>query len=182
MEPFYVRTEEEFNVIYHSYRMKIITAFSQQENMTATFKQIGDLLGDASSKVTYHGKMMIKIGLLELHHTELINGITAKYFRLVSDDFRIQLDRKNDPILTKKVMKHQARLVLDSLDEMKDLVGNFDNKPRSLIMSSNDLYLTDDEINELNELIHRFSQKKKKQENTRKVSCYHLLVDHKENK
>ena len=56
MEPFFVRTEEEFNVIYHSYRMKIITAFSQQENMTATFKQIGDLLGDASSKVTYHEK------------------------------------------------------------------------------------------------------------------------------
>ncbi len=180
MEPFYVRTEEEFNVIYHSYRMKIITAFSQQENMTATFKQIGDLLGDASSKVTYHGKMMIQIGLLKLDHTNIINGITAKYYRLVSDDFRIQLDRKSDPVLEKKLMKHQAVIALDSLDEMKALVGALGNKPRSLIMSSNDLYLTDEEVKELNELIHRFAQKKKKRENTRKVTCYHLLVDHKD--
>lgn len=179
MEPFFVRTEEEFNVIYHSYRMKIITAFSQQENMTATFKQIGDALGDASSKVTYHGKMMIKIGLLKLDHTSLINGITAKHYHLVSDDFRIQLDSKSNLILEKKIQKHQATIILDSLDEMKEIVGTLDSKPRSFIMSSNDLYLTDAEINELNELIHRFSQNKTKRENTRMVTAYHLLVDHK---
>ena len=112
--------------------------------------------------------MMIKIGLLTLDHTNVINGITAKYYRLISDNFRIHLDSKSDPVLEKKVMKHQAVIALDSLDEMKALVSALGNKPRSLIMSSNDLYLTDEEVNELYKLIHRFAQKRKRGENTRR--------------
>ncbi|BES65691.1 hypothetical protein SANA_21300 [Gottschalkiaceae bacterium SANA] len=182
MQPFFVKTEEEFNIIYHSYRMKIITAFSQCENQTATFKQIGDMLGDHSSKVTYHGKMLIKIGLLSLDHTENIHGITAKYYRLVSESFRVQYGKDGDSIVKKKIMKHQATIVLDSLDEMIELVSDLNNDNRSIQMASNDLYLTEEERIEMIEFINRFAQKKEKRANTKKVTCYSLIVEHKNEK
>ena len=50
----------------------------------ATCKQLADAMGISASSVTHHMKKLEKLGLVELDHTELIRGITAKYWRFIS--------------------------------------------------------------------------------------------------
>ena len=176
MDRFDIVTEEAFDIIYHTYRMKIIDAFGSTEGMVATFKQIADLLGDNSSKVTYHGKMMIKIGLLVPDHTEKINGIIAKYYRLVSDIFKISFGDKNDPIMRKKFMKSQANVVLNGLEHIHDMVSDLNHDSRSIAFVMNEIYLTKEEQHELWQTLEKFAAKKERSENTSKVTLYSLII------
>ena len=177
MEHFDILTEEAFDIIYHTYRMKVIDAFGSRDHMTATFKQIADQLGDNSSKVSYHGRMFIKIGLLTLDHTEVINGITAKHYKLLSDNFRVKFDKKNDPVIRKKIQKGQASLVLDGLHQMENMVTDMNHDNRSLSYVMNDLHLTKEDMKELWHTMEKFNAKKEKRDDTTKVTLYTLLVN-----
>ena len=177
MDRFDIKNEKEFDIIYNSYRMKIIDAFGISPNMTATFKQIADRLGDNSSKVTYHCKMLIDIGLLELDHTELINGITAKYYTLVSDNFKIAFDHKSNKVIQKKIMKSQAQVAYDGLKDMQTLVSDLNHEQRSIAFVHNELHLTKEDMKEYWQLMEKLVEKKVPQEDTFKVTLYTLLIN-----
>ncbi len=176
MTRFDIISEEAFDIIYNTYRMKIINAFGSRDHMTATFKQIADQLGDNSSKVTYHGKMLIKIDLLVLDHTENINGIVAKYYRLVSDNFRIRFGDKKNELIRAKILKSQVDIANDSLHQMSDLVNKNDSESRSIAFAMNDLHLTKEEMTELWGVIEKFNEKKERKDHTNKVTFYTLIV------
>ncbi len=177
MEEFVVSTEEEFDIIYQTYRMRIITEYSLCPNMTATFKQIADKLGDNSAKVSYHGKMLIKIGLLKYNHSKNINGITAKYYKLVTDRFKIDFGDKDDLITQKRILKHKTMIIMDSLDRMKHIVGDLENEQRFITLASNDLYLTEEELDHLKNHIEELTKKNVPRPGTRKITYYTIWID-----
>lgn len=177
MTHFDILDEEAFDIIYNTYRMKVIDAFGSKENMTATFKQIADELGDNSSKVTYHGKMLINLGLLVLDHTESINGITAKYYRLVSDSFRIKFDTSKNPAIKKKIQRGQTTVVMDGLERLMEQVSEMDHEDRNLSFVLNEIHVTKDDLKALWEVLDKYSAMKERREDTIPVTLYSLIIN-----
>lgn len=178
MDQFIIETEEAMGVIFHPYRIKIIKTFTSMPKMIATFKQIADILGDNSSKVTYHGKMLIELGILVLDHTKIINGINAKYYRLKTDIFNLG-PKINLPAGHANALKNYV--MSDFIKEMEEKI-EFALKPENSesislnIFSGTIMYLTDDEINELHEDMYKYTQMKTPREGTKKVDFYSLLI------
>ena len=46
----------------------------------ATPKQLSEKLGISASSVQHHLKKLMELGIVELHHTQSIHGITARYY------------------------------------------------------------------------------------------------------
>ncbi len=184
MDVFTIKTEEELDIIYHSYRMKIIRAFSNTKNGVATFKQIADILGDNSSKVTYHGKKLLNLGILKLSHTEEINGITAKYFKLVYDSFDIDkskdLTKQRDPFFKNQI----TQIITDALHDIQNKVVEVteDDIKHEIHLSAESLYLTEEEFEEFNQLIHKYMDLTEERENAKKVDFLAISINEKARK
>lgn len=148
MSQFVIRTEEEFKIISDPFRLRIIKIFSEMPDMTATSKQIADILNENSSKVTYHLKMLLKIGVIEFDHTEVINGINAKYYRLLFDSFDTKFDMANEmelEIFRKNYLGLFSGVVQEFLKELQEL--DFDkNKSYRGSMAFEKLWLTEEDF------------------------------------
>lgn len=166
MALFVIRTEEEFKVIGDPFRMKIIHIMSGFPEQMGTSKQIADALGENSSKVSYHLKMLLKIGVIELDHIEVVNGINAKYFKLLFDSFDTQFDVATD--LDLDVFHHSymglfSGAVNTFLDELKELRFEKDKKYQG-VMSYEKIWLTKEEFEAVNEYIYSIVEKHKTKE------------------
>ncbi|MEA5010361.1 MAG: helix-turn-helix domain-containing protein [Angelakisella sp.] len=71
------------------------------EAMTA--KQIADTLHITPSSAKHHLLKLASIGLVEEDHTELIHGITARYYRRIPAEISMGGDNIDDPSHPKKV-------------------------------------------------------------------------------
>lgn len=56
-----------------------------------TPKQIADRIGISPSSVQHHIRKLVELGIVELSHTELIRGITAKYYHVLPKTVSIGL-------------------------------------------------------------------------------------------
>ncbi len=168
MALFVIRTEEEFKVVGDPFRMKIIHALSEMPDQMATSKQIADVMGENSSKVTYHLKMLLKIGVIELDHIEVVNGINAKFYKLLFDSFDTQFDVASKLDLD---LFHQSYMGLFSgavntfLDELKNLKFNPDKKYQGT-MSYEKVWLTKEEFDTINKYIYDVIESHKKKQDS----------------
>lgn len=62
----------------------------------ATCKQLADAMGISASSVTHLVKKLETLGLVELDHTELIRGITAKYWRYIPTSVNVRAGVHDD--------------------------------------------------------------------------------------
>lgn len=74
-----LRTQDEINLGFHPYRVRILMKYYDLDR-PMTVKQVATELGESPAKVHYHVKKLVNGDLLELIKTELINGITAKFY------------------------------------------------------------------------------------------------------
>lgn len=166
MALFVIRTEEEFKVIGDPFRMKIIHTMSEMPDQMATSKQIADVLGENSSKVTYHLKMLLKIGVIELDHIELVNGINAKFYKLLFDSFDTQFDVASEldlEVFHQSYMGMFSGAVNSFLEELKKI--KFDREKRYQgVMSYEKVWLSDEEFNSINEFIFEVIENHKKKD------------------
>lgn len=118
-----IETDEEIKIFSDPYRMRIINAYIKAgEPMTV--KGVADLMGEVPAKVHYHVKKLISIDILALDHTKLINGITAKYYRLTTDSFRVAYQNTSDQ---KALFDSTTNMILSVVDEFKtDIAKNAD--------------------------------------------------------
>ncbi|WP_243342425.1 winged helix-turn-helix domain-containing protein [Anaerococcus sp. AGMB09787] len=75
---------EEVNIISDPIRLKIILTLGTSPK---TAQDLSDALGVSRSKIHYHLKILEQNGMIEVVDTELINGITQKYFLPVARAF-----------------------------------------------------------------------------------------------
>lgn len=113
-----ISTEEELKVFNDPYRMKIIRTY-QKADQPLTVKMCADIMDEVPAKVHYHVKKLLKINLLVPHHTEDINGITAKYYHLPNKSFTISLKDTNE-----ETMYHQLtqvhQMVSNLMEDFKE--------------------------------------------------------------
>ena len=117
----YIETDEEIKIFSDPYRMKIINAYIKA-GQPMTVKGVADMMGEVPAKVHYHVKKLISIDILRLDHTEVINGITAKYYALTTDSFRVAYQNTSDQ---KALFDSTTNMILSVVDEFKgDIVNN----------------------------------------------------------
>lgn len=127
----HIESDEEIKIFSDPYRMRIINAYIKAgEPMTV--KGVADMMGEVPAKVHYHVKKLISIDILVLDHTKVINGITAKYYRLTTDSFRVAYQNTSDQ---KALFDSTTNMILSVVDEFKtDIVNHADyiksNKPQ----------------------------------------------------
>jgi predicted Zn-ribbon and HTH transcriptional regulator len=106
-----IKTEEELKVFSDPYRLKIIHVF-QSSSKPLTVKGCADVMGEVPAKVYYHVQKLIRIKILELDHIEVINGINAKYYKLVKERFSVKLNNDNHQNMYSQLSHVQKLLVL----------------------------------------------------------------------
>lgn len=79
-----LNTLEEINIVSDPIRLKIIMSLGTTPK---TAQDLSDALEVSRSKIHYHLKILEQNGIIEVVDTELINGITQKYFLPVAKAF-----------------------------------------------------------------------------------------------
>ena len=79
-----LNTLEEINIVSDPIRLKILMTLGTRPK---TAQDLSDALGVSRSKIHYHLKILEQNGIIEVVDTELINGITQKYFLPVARAF-----------------------------------------------------------------------------------------------
>ncbi|MDK9711007.1 helix-turn-helix domain-containing protein [Acidaminobacter sp.] len=99
-------------------RLTIFKAFHHL-NRPATAKQIADALTLAPAKVHYHVQKLLSIGILELDHTEEINGIIAKFYKTSVDSFVIDYSNISDKVRS-SVYSKSENLYISTFNAYRD--------------------------------------------------------------
>lgn len=111
-----IETDEELKIFSDPYRMKIINAYIKA-GKPLTVKGVADLMGEVPAKVHYHVKKLISIDILQLDHTEVINGITAKYYSLTTENFSVAYE--NTPSQP-GLFDSTTNMLISVIDEFKE--------------------------------------------------------------
>lgn len=164
-----IRTEKEIKIFSDPYRLKIIKTY-QRNNKPMTVKNVADEMGEVPANVHYHVKKLLSINILELDHIEVVNGINAKYYKLVDDGFRIDFSKVNNTVEYEKSLSHVESIMENILDEFKSnfrqlVIDNKDkdDKDKSVngMFLSPSIYLSSEDseefAKEINNLVERYS-------------------------
>ena len=114
---------EEINVVSDLIRLNIIMNLGLTPK---TAQDLSDTMGVSRSKIHYHLKILEENGIIEVVDTELINGITQKYFLPVAKAFI-----PNSEIFNKNLEKNIFNFKIDAKDydefnkELKNLIKKY---------------------------------------------------------
>lgn len=88
----HLSTREELNIYMSPVRQELLRAL-RLNGGPMTPKGLADRLGISPSSVQHHLKKLLSLGVVEVDHQEVINGITATYYRESFATVRIGLER-----------------------------------------------------------------------------------------
>lgn len=113
-----LKTSEEIKIMSDPLRLTIYKTF-HKFGRPATAKEVADELGLAPAKVHYHVQKMLSIAILELDHTQEINGIIAKFFKVTADSFVIDYSNISDKVKN-SVYSKSENLYLSIFNDFRD--------------------------------------------------------------
>jgi predicted ArsR family transcriptional regulator len=140
LEIYEITSLEQAKVLTNELRMKIFSVYFDQKPRTA--KQLADELGLSPSKVHYHIRELVKVGLLFLYSTKEVNGIVEKYYLPIAKDVRILINQLEG--------KGKQEIVDQTLTDIKkQILQSFDNPSEQGLLRSLNLHLHPAEKEEL---------------------------------
>lgn len=163
------RTEEEIKVLFNPFRLKILDTFLLYKK-PITVKQLSTLLGKQPSFVHYHVMMLLKIGVIELVKTEIINGIVAKYYQRKYKQIYFgtaeapkALFQQENSVIERKFVEAAMQTQKDIKAYFKELPENNDAVKDLPLFYFDDLHLDkndhDELYEELGKLVEKYSKK-----------------------
>ncbi|OFK56715.1 transcriptional regulator [Globicatella sp. HMSC072A10] len=118
-----LNTLEEINIVSDPIRLKIIMTLGATPK---TAQDLSDTLGVSRSKIHYHLKILEQNGIIEVVDTELINGITQKYFLPVAKAFIPNSNIFNNNFEEKQLTFKIPSRVYDSFEEeLNELINKY---------------------------------------------------------
>lgn len=183
-----VTTFEQAKVLSNDLRVKILSLFHDDKSRTA--KQIADQLEMSASKVHYHVRELVKVGLLVLTETKEKSGIVEKYYLPIAKDIRIRLSRIEGEGI--HLLHEQSQIINNTLKEFKNSflkafehAHNDKNNTKPLFFQMSK-YMSEEErkelYNELKELSEKWNNRltssckdPEKKENGLLVSLYEVI-------
>lgn len=157
-------TLEEIKVISDPFRFKILALFNQDsDNGALTVKQMSLKLNEVSSKVHYHVKELERIGILEIVETKEKGGVIEKYYLPTAEIFRV---KKDIGIQAEAEYKQVGENLITAMyEDYVEAMYQNNNDKRQLNYGMT--YLTDEEVEQLGELIAEFMKDKDARENAK---------------
>ncbi len=188
-----LKSPEEIKIMSDPLRMTIFKAF-QHLNRPATAKQVADELSLAPAKVHYHVQKLLGIGIIELDHTEEINGIIAKFYKTSVDSFVIDYTNISDKIRS-AVYSKSENLYISTFNAFRDtfidnirkkvekqLPPTAENRSGFLIQNTLKLEQNDYEsfYNEMTALVEKYMERSCQDEecNTFQFLCSAIKEEH----
>ena len=160
-------SQEDLKIFMSPQRQKLIRNM-QISGEAVTPKTVADMLGVSSSSAQFHIKKLEKLGIVELDHTKSINGITAKYYKLVDADVHIGSTTKDG--FTGERIAIMQNLMKDTFD---GLIEFYDKNLQDEAIAKNGdflngvLHLTETDSRKLLKMIRGFvSTHEQKSEHT----------------
>ena len=157
-----ITTREQLDVYMNPQRQRLLHEM-QVLAQPATCKQLADAMGISASSVTHHMRKLESLGLVELDHTEVIRGITARYWRAVPTDVSLRANEGGD-------LQEEKMFLVDYLNQQvfaglraytaSDAVER--EKERGLAhgeLLSGVMYLTEDAAREFQDVVRAFVEK-----------------------
>lgn len=178
-----LKTDEDVKMVLDPYRKTIIkTYLKNKEPMTV--KQVADALDEVPAKVHYHVKKMIDYGLLELAKTETVNGIVAKYYQPLYDQFRMEASELSNEVylaqrpVIEEIFNKISKHIREDLDRHMELVSHSKGKvQRHIVANMHELYLTPDEQTEISNYLEELDEKySEPREGTEQYSMHVTMV------
>jgi predicted ArsR family transcriptional regulator len=152
-------TLEEIKVISDPFRFKILVLFNK-ESGSLTVKQMAVKLKEVPSKVHYHVKELERIGVLEIVETKEKGGIIEKFYLPTAEMFKV---KKDIGVIDESYEQAGENLISimheDFMESMKNKIAG-DKKQLNYGLT----YLTDEEVEQLGELILEFMKDKEQRE------------------
>jgi predicted transcriptional regulator len=94
MKKIALTTKKELNIYMNPTRQQLLRQM-QLSNTPLTPKMLSDKLQISASSVQHHIKKLLQLELIELDHTEIINGITASFYKPSEVTVQIGLDNSD---------------------------------------------------------------------------------------
>lgn len=117
---------EEINIVSDPIRLKILMTLGTSPK---TAQDLSDALGVSRSKIHYHLKILQQNGIIEVVDTELINGITQKYFLPVAKAFIPNSEIFNKNLEEKQFTFKIPKESYESFEkELNELIKKYSNK------------------------------------------------------
>ncbi|MBZ2175559.1 helix-turn-helix domain-containing protein [Schnuerera sp. xch1] len=156
-----LKTEKELKIFMSPIRQKIIKQM-EIEGKPITSKHIADKLNISPSSAQHHIKQLQEIGIIEFDHSEIINGIRAKYLKLtektvsiggyIDDDLALDRDAIAKNMLFETYNNYQALIT-----EKRPIIIEEYNKGNKVVdLLSGVVHLTTEDANELYDIINQF--------------------------
>lgn len=155
----YLSTREELNIYMSPVRQELMRVL-RLSSVPMTPKSLADRLGISPSSVQHHLKKLLSLGVVEVDHQEVINGITATYYRESFATVRIGLERRDELQEEREAMV--THLVNRALQGFLKLIRS---APKGLpaeelekrgVLTSGVVRLSPKEREELMELVNKF--------------------------
>ncbi|QMS84702.1 winged helix-turn-helix domain-containing protein [Candidatus Xianfuyuplasma coldseepsis] len=182
-----ISTTEELEILSNPFRLSIINTF-REHGEPLTVKGCADLMNEVPAKVHYHMKKLLKINVFELDHIEVINGINAKYYYLPKVRFSLQIKASDEETLKTNV-KHLMNLSISQMESFKLDFIDMTQKATKLKeqnpykvgwLSNNKIYLSEEEYDELQQLLIDFIMEHDKKDETKRKYSFLMGISYKE--
>lgn len=108
MKKIKLTSKKELNIYMSPVRQQLLRELSISQT-AMTPKMLADVMEISASSIQHHLKKLMSLGLIELDHTELINGITASFYQCTNVTVQIgqipedNLGRERDALLQNAV-------------------------------------------------------------------------------
>jgi predicted transcriptional regulator len=100
-------TKQELNIYMNPIRQQLLRQLNINKN-PMTPKMLADKLNISASGVQHHIKKLMSLGLIERDHTEMINGITASFYKPIQVTVQIGLEQEDDTTQQRKVFMQNS--------------------------------------------------------------------------
>lgn len=139
----------EIKIISNPIRMRVLKNY-YMIGKPATVKQMAIFMGEVPANIHYHVKKLLEIHVLELDHTESVNGITAKFYKPTAKS--IKIDDENNTISDGYINEKEI-IVSNIFDDgkkefLKSLKAHRNDEEKGTLFASS-IELTESEYEEI---------------------------------
>lgn len=103
MKKIKLTTKKELSIYMNPVRQQLLRQLNLK-NSPMTPKMLADKLNISASGVQHHIKKLMSLDLIQLDHTEIINGITASFYKPTYATVQIGLEKTDDTASQRDVL------------------------------------------------------------------------------
>lgn len=155
-------SKEDLDIYMSPTRQKLLRLLDL-ETAPMTPKQLSEKLGISASGVQHHLKKLLQLELVELDHTEVINGINASFYKPAQVTVQIGLSREDGLSEQKEVLVQNsiAQVYEGYMEQMKKRISITGEKDPDVLSKWGDIlsgvaYLSEEQSERLIKLVLDF--------------------------